>query len=63
MLEDKTLCVLEADGFLKLHLEEYKDLVRDAEQIYVCCGRVARKEDLLCSAERLSRLEDTTHEP
>lgn len=48
---EATLCELEKH--LDKHLEEYKDLVRQAA--YVCrrCGRAARREDNLCKPEPL----------
>jgi ribosomal protein S27AE len=46
--EEKPFCKRVSPSFLKKHLDEYKEWVR--EPLYVCtkCGRVARRARDLC---------------
>lgn len=51
----RTLCKLVKKDFLKKHLREYKELVKDP--IWVCrkCGRAANNMESLCKPARLMK--------
>jgi hypothetical protein len=50
---EEHLCFKQNVGFLKSNLEDYKKLVRNGKFVCKNCGRVAAKEESLCSPEKL----------
>ena len=47
------LCVAENIGFLKQHLESYKQFVRNPQYVCKKCGRAAARAENLCDPEPL----------
>ena len=47
------LCLLQNVGYLQSNMEKYKRLVQDAKFVCKTCGRVAARENNLCSPEKL----------
>jgi hypothetical protein len=47
------LCMAEATGFVKNHLEAYKNYVRNPEFVCKDCGRAAASKDNLCDPDAL----------
>jgi hypothetical protein len=50
---DEHLCYLENMGYLDSYLNDYKDLVRNAEFICKKCGRSAASKENLCDPDKL----------
>ena len=53
MSEQKTLCQLKEENFIKKDLKEYKKMVRNGRYVCKSCGRVARKKKFLCNPVEL----------
>ncbi len=49
-MSDKTLCKLVKKDFLKEHLDEYVNLVKNGGYVCKKCGRTACNEKILCKA-------------
>lgn len=54
----KKICKLVKDDYLDDNLKEYIKLVKDAKFVCKKCGRVAKKEDMLCSPKKMKDKED-----
>ena len=53
MVIEKSLCELEAKGYVVNHFKTYKKLVRYGKFVCGDCGRVARKKANLCNPKKL----------
>jgi hypothetical protein len=54
-VEDKTLCVLQEEGYIESHTEEFKKLIQPARFFCKNCGRSAVSENNLCNPEKLNQ--------
>ena len=51
--EEKTLCALQEEGFIKDNTEAFKKLIRPANYFCKNCGRSAASDVNLCNPEEL----------
>ena len=51
---DKTLCVLQEEGYIESHTEDFKKLIHPARFFCKNCGRSAVSPDNLCNPEELN---------
>ena len=59
MALNKSLCDLEAQGYVIKNFKDYKKLVRYGKFVCGDCGRVARRKKNLCTPKRLFPKEET----
>jgi hypothetical protein len=50
---EKHLCYLHNLGYVKDHLDKYKELVKNGNYVCKGCGRVAADAESLCAPEKL----------
>ncbi len=51
--EDKTLCALQEEGFIKSNEAEFKKLIQPAGYFCMNCGRSAVSDHNLCNPKKL----------
>lgn len=51
--EGKTLCALQAEGFIESNMEEFIKLIKPAQYFCKNCGRSAVSDANLCNPEKL----------